>query len=188
MNEMSGFIKLHKSFKNWEWYTDGNVARVYLHLLLSANYTEDTWKGVTLHPGQLITSIQRLSETLAISVQQVRTALNKLQKTGYITVEATNKYSLITLNHWEIYQEDNVSTTYRATVRRASSTHAVQQQIKNYKNNITKEVYKKREAYTQSESTTPKYDSGKVNYDYEAIRRLSRERIRQNIGKTPKAV
>jgi hypothetical protein len=33
-----GYIKLYRSLLKWEWYDDSNVFRVFMHLLLTANY------------------------------------------------------------------------------------------------------------------------------------------------------
>ena len=33
---MSGWIKLHRKITEWEWYSDANTFRVFMHLLLTA--------------------------------------------------------------------------------------------------------------------------------------------------------
>ena len=89
----------------WEWYHDINVSRVYLHLLLTANYDEKRWQGKTILRGQLITSIANLAFATDLSVQQARTAINKLKSTGEITIQSTNEYSIITICKYESYQD-----------------------------------------------------------------------------------
>ena len=37
-----GFILLHRSMLRWEWYGDGNTARLFIHLLLTVNYRPST--------------------------------------------------------------------------------------------------------------------------------------------------
>ena len=37
---MSGWIKIHRQILEWEWYSDTNTFRVFLHLLLKANHKE----------------------------------------------------------------------------------------------------------------------------------------------------
>ena len=182
MNEMSGYIKLHRSFKNWEWYQDTAAKSVYLHLILSANYTEDVWKGITLKCGQLITSTLRLSETLGLSVQQIRTALNKLQKTGYITIETTNKYSLITVENWEIYQGGPVASTYRPASKLTHKPQPQQQQLKNINNIKNKEFKKSEYAAQKATPNAAQSINGSDKYDYELLRIKSRERIRRIIN------
>ena len=40
-----GFIKIHRSLLEWEWYQDTNTKTVFIHLLLTANYKDKNWKG-----------------------------------------------------------------------------------------------------------------------------------------------
>jgi len=47
-----------------------------------------------------------LSEKTGLTFQQVRTALNKLKSTGEITIQTTNRFSLITIVNWALYQND----------------------------------------------------------------------------------
>ena len=61
--------------------------------------------GNIVKPGQTITSYQQLANATGLSVQNVRTALKKLIKTGDITVKTTNKFTIISVVEWEKYQE-----------------------------------------------------------------------------------
>ena len=101
---MAGYIKLYRKFTSWEWYQDANVTRVFLHLLLCANYEDRRWKGREIKRGQIVTSLEHLSESLQLSVHQIRTALDKLQSTGEITKQGTNKCSIITICKFDSYQ------------------------------------------------------------------------------------
>lgn len=40
-----GYVKIYRRLKDWEWYSDANTARVYLHILLSANHRTVRFKG-----------------------------------------------------------------------------------------------------------------------------------------------
>lgn len=169
MNEMSGYTKLHKSFKNWEWYKDLPTKTIFLHLLLSANYKPDTWRGLQLNAGQLVTSRSALCAATALSEQQVRTALKHLKDTGYITIEPTNSYSIITVCFWEMYQSDNVNSTYRVTNQNTDEPPADSPHLKNNKNNIIQEVIKNDSVATEpapQKTDLPFYNAdGSVDYD-----------------------
>ena len=43
----NGFIMLPRSITNWQWYDEPNTMRIFLHLLLTANYTDRSWHGVS---------------------------------------------------------------------------------------------------------------------------------------------
>ena len=86
---MSGWIKLHRSLLDWEWYKDLPVRIVFEHLLLKANYEDKKYKGLDIKTGQVITSIRNLAFETGLSVRQVRTALDKLKATQEIAQEKT---------------------------------------------------------------------------------------------------
>ena len=58
---MSGWIKLHRSLKDWEWYEDHNATRLLVHLLVSVNYENKQWRGQEVKAGTFITSWENLS-------------------------------------------------------------------------------------------------------------------------------
>ena len=107
----SGFIMLPRDFMSWRWYHDANTMRIFLHLVMSANYTEHDFEGITVHWGQVVTSYPSLAAKLRLSEQQVRTAFKHLKATGDISVKATSKFSVITINSFERFQ----SPTDKAT-------------------------------------------------------------------------
>ena len=104
---MDGWIKIHRKITDWEWYTDVNTTRLFIHLLLTASNKERQWKGKTLQPGVIITTRTDLARETNLSEQQVRTALDKLCSTGEINRQATNKFTIITICNYESYQVDS---------------------------------------------------------------------------------
>ena len=104
MQKLHGFIMLHRSILDWEWYEDTNVRSVFIHLLLTASFKDTKWKGEEVKAGQTICGRRELAQVLGLTERQVRTALDKLQQTGEIKVQATNKYSLVTIVKWALYQ------------------------------------------------------------------------------------
>lgn len=112
---MEGWICLYKKLVNWEWYQDGNTCRLFIHLLLLANYEDKYWQGQLIKRGQLVTSLEHLSDDLGLSVQQIRTSIKKLKSTGEITSKATNKYTLVTVERYEDYQSNEEKATNKIT-------------------------------------------------------------------------
>lgn len=138
MQKLNGFIKVHRQLKQWGWYKDTVVKAVFIHLLLTASFKDVEWKGLVIKSGQLVTSNKHLAEDLDLSIQQVRTALKKLQNTGEITCEATNKFTVITLVNWEKYQfYDNQATCETTNNQQTTNNQTTnnQQHRKNNKNN-----------------------------------------------------
>lgn len=110
-----GWIKLHRKFIEWKWKSDANVVALFLHLLLSANHKDKEWQGIIIKKGQLITGRLELAKNVGLSVQQTRTAITKLKSTNEITIKTTNKYSIVTINNWDKYQDYNQQDNQRVT-------------------------------------------------------------------------
>lgn len=130
----SGFILLYRQITEWEWYQNPNTFRVFLHLLLKANFTDGSFEGRVIKRGQMITSLPQLSQQTKLSIQNVRTALSHLKSTGEITDEATRQYRLITIVKYNDYQKDNrrdnsQSTDDQQTINRQGAEN--QQQYNN---------------------------------------------------------
>ena len=100
----NGYVKNWRSILSWGWYTDVPTCHLFNHLILIANWKPGYFKDRLVNTGQKITSVAKLSAETGLSVKQVRIGLEKLKKTGEITVETTNKYTLITVVNYSKYQ------------------------------------------------------------------------------------
>ena len=141
----NGFIKLHRKMIQWEWYNDVNVKILFIHLLLTVNYEDKKWQGKVIKRGQRVCSYPNLAKELKLSVMTIRTALNKLKSTGEITVKTTNKYSLISIVNYDLYQ-----TEQQATYQSANSQATGKQQASNTNERKIKK-YKKDKEYIYSD-------------------------------------
>ncbi|MFO0764100.1 MAG: hypothetical protein U0518_04585 [Candidatus Gracilibacteria bacterium] len=101
---MEGYIKLHRKMLEWEWYDDINTMRLFLHILLKANYADKKWKGKMIKRGEFITSRDKLSKETGLSDQQIRTCLTRLKSTNEITSETTSYYTKLTIEKYDLYQ------------------------------------------------------------------------------------
>ena len=99
-----GWIKLHRSIINWDWFSNDKTFRLYIYILLKANVEDASWLGVKVKRGQFVTSRGHLADALGLSVQEIRTALRHLEKTGDISVKTTRFYTLITVENYDLYQ------------------------------------------------------------------------------------
>lgn len=103
MNE--GFILLHRRIiKEWEWYSNINDTRLWVHCLLRANWEDNWYDGILIKRGSFMTSYKSLSSETGLTVQQVRTSLAHLKKTDNLTIENNRQYSIITIKNYDKYQ------------------------------------------------------------------------------------
>lgn len=100
-----GFIKLHRSMLDWEWYDDINTKVLFLHCLFSACYKDIKWRGQTIERGSFITSLQKLSEETGLSLQNVRTSLKRLESTHELTSRKSTKGTVIQVLNYCKYQD-----------------------------------------------------------------------------------
>ena len=89
---------------DWEWYGHPDMLTLWVHLLLSANHDDGQWRGVQIKRGQLVTSRNVLARKTGLSERTVRTCLRRLQTTNEVTIEATNKNTIITICNFDSYQ------------------------------------------------------------------------------------
>lgn len=142
--ENDTWISIHRKFKDWQWYKNINVKTLFLHLLLKVNYKDNYFKDVLVKRGQTITSIEHLADETGLTVQQTRTALNKLKSTNEITVETTSKYSLITIEKYDFYQSNNkkITNTLTSKITNNQQTNNKQVTTNNKDNNILFNLFK----------------------------------------------
>lgn len=118
---MEGFVKIHRKLLEWEWYDDNNVKVLFLHLLLKANYKDKKYRGINLKAGTVLTGRDILAKELSLSVQQLRTALHKLEATNEITMKTSSKGTKIQIVNYKKYQ----ITTSEATNEQPTSNQRV---------------------------------------------------------------
>lgn len=110
----SGWIKLWRRTQRSDMYRSltSKQRDVMIQCLLLASHNGNTWEWggetKTCQPGQFITSLESLKELCArdVSIQNIRTALIKLEKWQFLTNESTKTGRLITIMNWSSYQSD----------------------------------------------------------------------------------
>jgi len=100
----NGWIKIHRKLLDWEWYDEPNVMRLFLHLLLKANHKDKSYRGTVIKKGTLLTGRDLLAKETGLSIQQIRTAINKLKSTNEITIKTNKQGSVIQIVKYEEYQ------------------------------------------------------------------------------------
>lgn len=133
---MTGYIRLHRKIIRWSWYKDANTSRLFLHLLLKANWEDGRFQGVEVPRGSFVSSYQELAQEIGLSVKNIRTALEHLKKTGEVAVSRHSKFSVFTVKNYSVYQ---ASSSQVAENRQAEGKQPAT--IKESKNKKIKEIY-----------------------------------------------
>lgn len=104
MND-SGRISLHRKILDWAWYSEINTCRLFIHMLLRANWKEGKFRNTTVPHGSFVSSVAKLAEETGLTIDEVRTAIMHLISTNEITKQSTNKYTVFTVVNYNLYQD-----------------------------------------------------------------------------------
>lgn len=148
----------------FEWLSNPNTFYVFMRLLFKASFKDGRWEGVDIKKGQLITGRKALSVELNLSEQQIRTCLDKLQKTGYITIKSTNKYSIITICDYDSWQCEDGLTNQQNNQQSTSNQPTNNQQITTIEEikELKEEINKLRKEKEELTSVSEKKEKEKV--------------------------
>lgn len=120
MND-GNYIKIYRSFLEWEWYGNINTSRLFFHMLMKANWKDAKFQGKTVPRGSFISSVSRLAEETALTEREIRTAISHLKTTGEVTSKATNKYTVFTVVNYNLYQSSDTQNDNQETIKRHSN-------------------------------------------------------------------
>ena len=149
----NGWIKLYRCLMDKPiWLNSTPEQKVVLAtILMLANHEDKEWdwngEKFSVKAGQFVTSLPKLAEKcgIGVSIQNVRTALKRFEKLGFLTDKSTATGRLITVENWGIYQGDD------SEANRPTNSHLTEGQQtpnrgltanKNDKNVRMKEIYK----------------------------------------------
>lgn len=150
-----GFVKLFRSFQNWEWYKNSPTKDVFIHILLNACWQETTYRGKPVEIGQLVTTLKEISEKTGTSIQQTRTALNNMQLSKDLTIKTTSKNTIITLNLTDWICQSNKQITHNSTLNQHTNHTQPTNTVSLYEEEKKKKEIKKRES---GEAAAPSLD------------------------------
>lgn len=103
--KVSGFVKINRKIVDWEWYRNINTKVIFLHMLFKANWKNARFMGEEIKRGSFVSSLPKLASETALTINEVRTALKHLKRTGEITVKSRTQYSIFTVNNYCLYQD-----------------------------------------------------------------------------------
>ena len=135
------YLKLFRKMLTWEWYGDTNTFRVFMHILLKAQYKPAYYKGVYIDSGECVFGRKAWAKELGMSEQSLRTALAHLKSTNEITMLSTNKFSVIHVVKWKFWQIQDGLATNEPTNDHASNQPTTNQQLTTSKESKKVRIY-----------------------------------------------
>ena len=143
---MSGWIKIHRKFLDWEWFNKSEAVHLFLFMLIKANHKSGKWQGIDIERGQFISSLANISNATGISVQTIRTILKKFEKTNEIELKSTSQYTIVTICKYECYQDENETsnkpiTNNQQTTNKQLTTNKNEKNVKNERSIFIEPTY-----------------------------------------------
>lgn len=151
---MAGWIKLHRKLKNSLVFDNPDLLKVWIWCLLKATHDDYIQmiglQEVELEKGQFIFGRKVAANELKMSESKTYRLIKKLETMQNLNIKANNKYSIITITNWEIYQSDNNNNEQQFEQQTNNKRTTNEQQMntnKNIKNNknINKDIPLKKE-------------------------------------------
>lgn len=115
------YIKLSRGLLDWEWYSDINTTRAFIHMLLKANWKDGNFKGMAVPRGSFVSSIGKLASETGLTEREIRTAISHLKMTGEVTSKTTNKFTVFSVVKYDLYQANDKQSVSQEPSKRHSN-------------------------------------------------------------------
>lgn len=106
---MEGWVKLYRQLLESAIFKNERLLKVCVWCLLKASYKQtETMVGnqlVILEKGQFIFGREEASKELGIKESTLYKDMKKLEKLNFCNIKSNNKFSVITIEKWEFYQD-----------------------------------------------------------------------------------
>ena len=122
----NGMLRNHKLWVFWTW--------CLLKATHKTIYQTVGYKEVLLLPGQFIFGLNRAADETGLSIQNIRTCFSYLETNKQVTRKATNKFSVVTICNWSIYQPPESQTNSQDKSELTCSQQTTNKQVTTNKN------------------------------------------------------
>ena len=127
---MERWVKLYEKITEWEWHDCPEMVSLFIHLLLYAKPTTQTWHGIEVKRGSFITTYRKLSTLTGIAQTTLVRCIDRLKKTKEIdvtAVKAERSCTLISVCKYDTYQAKKESNgTNSEQTRNGNGTNSEQ--------------------------------------------------------------
>lgn len=139
-----GWIKLHRKILDSAVYDNSVLLKIWVWCLFKATYkAREQVVGnqiIKLEPGQFIYGRIKCADELGISESMLYRHMMTLKKLGNLNINPNNKYSVVTIVNWSLYQGQDEADEHQSEQQMNSKRTADEQQMNTNKNSRSKEV------------------------------------------------
>lgn len=114
------WIKMHRKLMDSKVFDNEKMLKFWVWALLKAQHQQTEiylgYQQITLQPGEFVFGRIAAAEDLKMGESVVYRILSELVKLGNLNIKSTNKFSIISIRNWSLYQigeqqKDNKKTT-----------------------------------------------------------------------------
>lgn len=140
---MDGYIKLHRKLLSSAIFDNPNLLKVFMWCLLKASYQErDQVVGlqtVKLLPGQFIYGRVKAGDELRMNPSTAHRYMLRLKSFGNVDIKANNKFSVVTVANWGLYQSESKNADGKADNKWTTNEQQMDtnKKVKKEKNNTS---------------------------------------------------
>ena len=113
-----GWVKIWRKTLDSGILQNPPLCSFWMWCLLKASYKRCKvsvgFQEVPLKPGEFVFGRKNAAIELKLSEQTIRTCVDTLKKRQSITIKSTNRFSVITITNWDIYQGDECETNHQS--------------------------------------------------------------------------
>lgn len=137
---MEGWIKLHRKLIESNVFHNEKLLKVWIWCLLKATHTEQRaivgTQIVHLKPGQFIFGRNKAAIELNMKPVTVYKYMTVLKKGLNLELKGSNKFSVVTIVNWDLYQFKNKKSSNKGTTKEQQKN--TYKNVKNVKNVINR--------------------------------------------------
>lgn len=102
----NGFITVRRQIEDWQWWHNPTARSLWFYILISANWADGYNRdGTLIKRGSFARSLRNMSEETGYTVKTIRYWLKKFEKTGEISVNRAQGYTVINVINYAKYQD-----------------------------------------------------------------------------------
>lgn len=154
---MEGWVKLHRKLLEATIFQNPNLLKFWIWCLLKASHKEHNERvglqEITLNSGQFVFGRNKAAMELNMTPSTVYKYLRIMEKEQLIRIKSSNKFSVVTIVKWEVYQSDdknrdNKGTTIVTTKEQQSDSRVTPKEQQSNTNKNEKNVKNEKNKYT----------------------------------------
>jgi uncharacterized phage protein (TIGR02220 family) len=139
-DKVPGWIKLHRQLLESTVFDNSDLLKVWVWCLLKATHRKRKQlvglQEVMLEEGQFIFGRKKASEELKLSESKVYRLMKILKSENNISMKSNNKFTIITVENWTLYQGDDKENEQQMNNKRTTNEQQMNtnKNVKNVKN------------------------------------------------------